>query len=140
MTNPATTTPRTPTDRALTGQQLQVVALAAQGLTNREIGSQLGLVEQTVKSHIMAALRRIGAIDRAHLVLLTLRSGQLIALADGRAVPTGRVPVGAVEQVPAWLPGGAPGCWCPPCRTGAGHLPDCDCRPCAARAGRRVPA
>jgi DNA-binding NarL/FixJ family response regulator len=60
----------------LTRRQQQLVPLIAQGLTNKEIASQLCLSEQTVKNHIHGILRRVGATDRLQVADLTrLRGG-----------------------------------------------------------------
>lgn len=48
----------------LTLRQAQVVELVAGGLTNREIGRVLGLSVATVKSHLNAAMHRLGADNR----------------------------------------------------------------------------
>jgi DNA-binding NarL/FixJ family response regulator len=55
----------------LTRRQQQIVPLIAQGLTNKEIGAQLHLSEQTVKNHIHRMLRRVGANDRLAVVEMT---------------------------------------------------------------------
>jgi two-component system NarL family response regulator len=59
----------------LTRRQQQLIPLIAQGLTNKEIASQLNLSEGTVKNHIHGILRRIGASDRLQVVDLTRLSG-----------------------------------------------------------------
>jgi len=55
----------------LTRRQQQLVPLIAQGLTNKEIASQLNLSEQTVKNHIHRMLRRVGADDRLQVIEMT---------------------------------------------------------------------
>lgn len=55
----------------LTRRQQQLVPLIAQGLTNKEIASNLNISEQTVKNHIHSILRRIGATDRLQVTDLT---------------------------------------------------------------------
>jgi two-component system NarL family response regulator len=60
----------------LTRRQQQLVPLIAQGLTNKEIASQLNLSEQTVKNHIHGILRRVGANDRLQVADLTRLSGR----------------------------------------------------------------
>jgi DNA-binding NarL/FixJ family response regulator len=55
----------------LTRRQQQLVPLIAQGLTNKEIASQLNLSEQTIKNHIHSMLRRVGASDRLQVIDLT---------------------------------------------------------------------
>lgn len=52
----------------LTRRQQQLVPLLAQGLTNKEIASQLNLSEQTVKNHIHRMLQKVGAEDRLAVV------------------------------------------------------------------------
>ena len=52
----------------LTRRQQQLIPLIAQGLTNKEIASQLHLSEQTVKNHIHRMIRRVGVDDRLAVV------------------------------------------------------------------------
>jgi DNA-binding NarL/FixJ family response regulator len=52
----------------LTRRQQQIIPLIAQGLTNKEIASQLYLSEQTVKNHIHGIMRRVGAHDRLEVL------------------------------------------------------------------------
>lgn len=62
-------------ERVLSAREVQVLGLAADGLSNPEIARELGLSALTVKSHLARMTRRLGARDRAHLVLLALRAG-----------------------------------------------------------------
>lgn len=62
-------------ERTVSAREVQVLALAADGLSNPEIARELGLSALTVKSHLARMTRRLGARDRAHLVLLALRAG-----------------------------------------------------------------
>jgi PAS domain S-box-containing protein len=48
----------------LTARQREVLALLRQGLSNREIGLRLGLTEGTVKLHVAAIRKRLGARNR----------------------------------------------------------------------------
>jgi DNA-binding NarL/FixJ family response regulator len=45
---------------ALSLREGQVLALIAEGLTNREIGARLGLAEKTVKNYVSALLAKLG--------------------------------------------------------------------------------
>lgn len=56
----------------LTPQELQVVRLAATGLSNREIGAQLYLSPRTVGHHLYKAYPKIGVTKRMELALLGL--------------------------------------------------------------------
>jgi DNA-binding NarL/FixJ family response regulator len=53
----------------LSAQELQVVQLAAQGLTNREIGERLYLSHRTVGSHLYRAFPKLGVRSRSQLHL-----------------------------------------------------------------------
>lgn len=64
-------------EQCLSPREIEVVELAAEGLGNVEIARRLGLSALTVKSHLARMTRRLGARDRAHLVLLALRAGVL---------------------------------------------------------------
>ena len=53
----------------LSPQELQVAQLAAQGLTNREIGARLYLSHRTVGSHLYRAFPKLGVRSRSELHL-----------------------------------------------------------------------
>ncbi|MGW5373563.1 response regulator transcription factor, partial [Streptomyces sp. NPDC004011] len=55
----------------LTARQRQIVALAASGLSNRQIAERLTLSVRTVGNHLYGAYARLGAGDRAALPWLT---------------------------------------------------------------------
>ena len=52
-----------------------MVALVAHGYPNKLIASALGISEQTVKNHVSSAMRKLGADNRAHAVVLALQQG-----------------------------------------------------------------
>lgn len=56
----------------LTAQELQVVRLAAEGLTNRDIGAQLFLSPRTVGYHLYKAYPKLGVTSRTALTRLSL--------------------------------------------------------------------
>ncbi len=59
---------RTPEARdRLTAQELQIVELAAQGLSNRQIGERLFLSHRTVGGHLYRIFPKLGISDRAQL-------------------------------------------------------------------------
>jgi DNA-binding CsgD family transcriptional regulator len=52
----------------LTSRQVEIVNLAANGASNREIGDRLGLSEGTVKQHMSRIFRKLGVQNRAEAV------------------------------------------------------------------------
>ena len=60
---------------ALTPRQREVLLLIAKGLSNSEIEAELGITRATCRSHITALLARLGARDRAQLVIAAYESG-----------------------------------------------------------------
>lgn len=66
----------------LTQREREVVALAAQGLSNDDIAGQLFLSTLTVKTHVNRAMSKLAARDRAQLVVHAYQSGLVRA---GRA-------------------------------------------------------
>jgi DNA-binding NarL/FixJ family response regulator len=57
----------------LTGRQLEVLALLAAGLRNREIARRLVLSDRTVEHHVHAILRKLGARTRAEAAAAAVR-------------------------------------------------------------------
>ena len=51
----------------LTAQELQIVRLAAEGMSNREIGQRLYLSHRTVESHLYRVFPKLGITSRAQL-------------------------------------------------------------------------
>ena len=64
-------------ERTLSAREVQVLALAADGLSNPEIARELGLSALTVKSHLARISRKLGTGDRAALVAIAIRTGLL---------------------------------------------------------------
>jgi DNA-binding NarL/FixJ family response regulator len=66
----------------LTAREREMMALAAHGLSNDEIGERLFLSPLTVKTHINRAMMKLDARDRAQLVVLAYQTG-LVRPGDG---------------------------------------------------------
>jgi DNA-binding NarL/FixJ family response regulator len=59
----------------LTMQEMRVLALLPRGLSNRQIGVELGLSEQTVKSHLQHAMAKLRVHDRTEAAAIAIREG-----------------------------------------------------------------
>jgi DNA-binding NarL/FixJ family response regulator len=68
----------------LTGRELDILRLIAQGLSNSEIGERLYISETTVKTHVTHVLQKLNLRDRVQAVVLAHQSG----LADQDAPAT----------------------------------------------------
>ncbi|MCU1601461.1 MAG: two component transcriptional regulator, LuxR family, partial [Frankiales bacterium] len=69
------TAPVAPELNRLTDREREVVALAAEGLTNEQIAQRLVVSPATSKTHVSRAMVKLGVRDRAQLVVLAYESG-----------------------------------------------------------------
>jgi DNA-binding NarL/FixJ family response regulator len=56
-------------------REIQVLTLAAEGLTNKEIAYRLGLSERTIQFHLNSVFNKTGTNSRTEAVALAIRSG-----------------------------------------------------------------
>src|SRR6266542_2502153 len=59
----------------LTQREREVLVLVGQGLSNDEIGAQLFLSPATARTHVSHAMGKLGARDRAQLVVIAYQTG-----------------------------------------------------------------
>ena len=59
----------------LTNRQIEVLEAAGTGMSNLQIGEALGIVENTVKTHMTDILKTLRVPDRTSAVVLVLKSG-----------------------------------------------------------------
>lgn len=64
-------------DQELSARELEVLRMVAIGCSNKRIGLQLGISEQTVKGHLKNILGKLSANDRTHAVTIAVQRGIL---------------------------------------------------------------
>ena len=104
----------------LTNREREVVALVAHGLSNDEIADAMVLSPATAKTHVSRAMIKLGARDRAQLVVFAYQTGLVTPRAAG-LTDNGDAPYQDGSQA-------SPLTW----PTSA-----CECRPLRSRGGRR---
>jgi DNA-binding CsgD family transcriptional regulator len=62
-------------DHALSAREMEVLGLAAMGLTNKEIAYRLGISDRTVQFHMNSIFNKTGTGSRTEAVALAIRSG-----------------------------------------------------------------
>lgn len=67
----------------LTARESQVLALMLEGKSNKRISGQLGMAEATVKNHVTAILKALGASNRTEAVIAAGRLGWKPARSPG---------------------------------------------------------
>jgi DNA-binding NarL/FixJ family response regulator len=60
------------TEKGLTRQQIQVTNGVSRGLSNKEIATQLGILEKTVKFHLTNIYKKLSLKSRAQLIVFCL--------------------------------------------------------------------
>ncbi|WP_438869413.1 response regulator [Paractinoplanes ferrugineus] len=68
---------RQPARPALSGREVEVLRLVADGLTNGDIGRRLFISEATVKTHLLRVFNKLDVADRTAAVTTAMRHGLL---------------------------------------------------------------
>lgn len=66
------------TKQNLSKRQIQILSLAAKGLSNREIAEQLFIAENTVKTQMSIIIRKLNVSNRQRAALLALEKGIIV--------------------------------------------------------------
>jgi len=74
--------------KELTPRELEVLNLITQGKLNKHIADELGIALSTVKNYVTSILRKLGAYNRAHAVILAQERG-LLPQGNGKPTPNG---------------------------------------------------
>jgi DNA-binding CsgD family transcriptional regulator len=75
--DPRTGHPRLPALDPLTDREREILILVAHGLSNDDIAARLFLSPLTAKTHVNRTMTKLGARDRAQLVVIAYRNGLL---------------------------------------------------------------
>jgi DNA-binding NarL/FixJ family response regulator len=62
----------------LTPRETEVLALVAEGLSNKAIAEALGISDQTVKFHVASIIGKLGAANRTEAVRRAVRQGLIV--------------------------------------------------------------
>jgi two-component system NarL family response regulator len=62
-------------NESLTGRELEVLSLLANGKSNKEIGSNLYISETTVKSHLRSIFAKLNVLSRTEAITAASRRG-----------------------------------------------------------------
>ncbi len=74
---PRTAETQRPEAAPLTERELEVLALVAEGNSNKIVASHLNIHERTVKNHLTGIMTKLRASDRTHAVVKAVRLGWL---------------------------------------------------------------
>ena len=81
----------------LSKREIEILRHAAGGYTHSQVGEALGISPQTVKNHLSLIMRKLGANNKAHAVVLALRYG-FLSLDEIAPSQDTKQPDGAKEQ------------------------------------------
>lgn len=59
----------------LTGRETEIINYIAQGFLNKQIATELGISEQTIKNHVTSILRKLNANARTEAVVVAIKQG-----------------------------------------------------------------
>jgi DNA-binding NarL/FixJ family response regulator len=69
--------PRRPGSGELTDQEVRILKLMAEGMSNAEVAEALSVSRNTVKTHVHNIFAKLGVTDRTQAVILAMRKGMV---------------------------------------------------------------
>ena len=69
---------------SISEREEQVLIWVREGMSNQEIGVQLGISPLTVKNHVQKILRKLGATNRAQAVARAMSMNLLLNVSDAQ--------------------------------------------------------
>jgi len=61
----------------LTGREMEVLRLLANGMSNKAVGAALAIADVTVKSHVRAIFSKLNVLSRTEAIAVANRTGLL---------------------------------------------------------------
>ena len=77
---------------SLTGRELQVIGLVAEGRRNKQIGERLFISDKTVRHHLTSIFNKVGVTDRLELLIYSYHHGLAKMPARPVAMPASERP------------------------------------------------
>lgn len=90
--------PSDPNPPLLSQREHTILKTLSQGKSNKEIAKELFISERTVKFHVSAVMRQLGARNRTHAVMLAEQMG-LLTRTQGRSRSSNVIPLGLTSHV-----------------------------------------
>ena len=65
----------TPIESPLSSRERQILSLIASGYINKEVATEFGISEHTIKNHMTHIMEKLDVSDRTHAVVLAMQNG-----------------------------------------------------------------
>jgi DNA-binding CsgD family transcriptional regulator len=65
----------TPVESPLSSREIQILSLIASGYVNKQVATEFGISEHTIKNHMTHILEKLDVCDRTHAVVIAMQNG-----------------------------------------------------------------
>jgi len=65
----------TPIESPLSLREMQILSLIASGYVNKQVATEFGISEHTIKNHMTHILEKLDVCDRTHAVVIAMQNG-----------------------------------------------------------------